>query len=446
MTDPYRHIPLDEKGLRRSKKLPSMRGQFIQLAPKLEDGGAVEQWQAHLDDPRSIIVLDLFSGAGGMSLGFEAAGCLVAAGVDHDPWAVMSHSYNFLSKGIVQDIRAITDPQTFLDGLGIPRVDVIIGGPPCQGFALIGRGKLKSLGAEKEAHYRSVINNLYQEFIRFVLALKPLVFVMENVPAMKHEEHGELVDRIAAAFAPTYQVDAQIRNAVHYGVPQQRKRLFLQGNCLGLPVRWPDVAEALVQQISVEEAIGDLPERAPGMLADETLPYAGNGALTAYQQRMREGMPPDEHDVVWDHITRQVREDDQVIFAMMKQGDKYRDLPDEWKRYDQRGKNFADKYWRLCAQSPAWTITAHIAKDAYRYIHPTQHRTLSVREFARLQSFPDRFRFAGPRTSRLRQIGNAVPPLLAQEIARIICAQIRTYRNEPHADTPDQGEATDGIR
>jgi DNA (cytosine-5)-methyltransferase 1 len=169
------------------------------------------------------------------------------------------------------------------------------------------------------------------------------------------------------------------------------------------------------------------------MLDDEVLPYHFPPDPTDYQRRMRERMPTDHLHIVWDHITRQVRDDDQVIFTILPQGGKYRDIPEEWKRYSQKG--FNDKYWRLYENKPSWTITAHIAKDAYRYIHPTQHRTLSVREFARLQSFPDHFRFAGPRTERLRQIGNAVPPMLAQEIATRIREQILAWRTtqEPEA-------------
>lgn len=276
MTAPdYDHIPLDKNGLRRSAKLPSRRGEFIRLPPKLDVPDNREQWQAQLDDPASIVVLDLFCGAGGMSLGFEAAGGFPAAGVDQDAWAVMSHSYNFLSKGVVQDICAIADPHAFLDELGIPRqrVDIIIGGPPCQGFALIGRGKLKSLGAEKEAYYRDVLNNLYREFIRFVTALQPVAFVMENVPALATYEGGVLLQRIKDAF-PGYTVDHKILNAEFFGVPQSRRRLFIQGSRLG-SVRWPAVAEALHRPITVDEAIGDLPVRLPGMLTDEALPYGG---------------------------------------------------------------------------------------------------------------------------------------------------------------------------
>lgn len=445
----YQDIPLDKYGLRRSAKLPSMRGEFIRLPAKITEANGAEQWQERLEHPESIIVLDLFSGAGGMSLGFESAGCFPAVGVDSNPWAVMTHGYNFLSKGVVQDICQIRDPQAFLEELGIPRVDVIIGGPPCQGFALIGRGKVKSLGEAREAWYRNVLNNLYHEFIRFVNELQPLVFVMENVPSMAsyRDETGSLLNRIEQAF-PDYLVQSQLLNAVDAGVPQKRSRLFIQGNRFQSRIRWPGKAQ--LEPVTVDEAIGDLPVRNSGMLSDEALPYQPPCVLSAYQREMRLQMPVDQEHVIWDHITRQIRDDDRVIFALLPQGGKYRDLPDEWKRYrhketEHKKSSFDDKYWRLCADQPSWTITAHIAKDAYRYIHPTQDRTLSVREFARLQSFPDRFRFCGPRTERLRQIGNAVPPLLAQAIADKIVEQIHAYRNTHDSDAYAQASEANVI-
>lgn len=436
MPDPrHNHIPFDETHRRRSKKLPSRRGDFISLEPQIAAADKLDRWNEYLADPQTMIVLDLFSGAGGMSHGFAEAGFFIAVGVDENPWTVRTHGYNFLSKSIQQDIRTIADPEAFIHDLGVPRVDLIIGGPPCQGYSLIGRGKLKSLGKEKEAYYRNVLNTLYQEFTRFVLALKPLAFVMENVPAMAYYDGGELVNRIKQSFPDYHAVDNRLLNAIHSGVPQNRQRLFIQGNRMGIPIQWPESTEVFDQPLTVAEAIGDLPPRDAGKF-DEVLPYTLPAAPTAYQRHMREGMTGDNQKVVWDHITRQVRDDDRIIFEMMQQGDKYRDLPDEWKRYSQKG--FDDKYWRLYEDRPSWTITAHIAKDAYRYIHPTQHRTLSVREFARLQSFPDCFRFAGPRTERLRQIGNAVPPMLAREIAAIIRKQILAWRETQPVEEREQ--------
>ncbi len=232
MTTPdYSHLPRDADGRYRSAKLPTMRGEFIRLESKIEERFGPEMWQQRLEDPKSLIVLDLFCGAGGLSLGFQEAGFFVAAGVDVESWPSTSHGYNFLSKGVVQNIATIIDPEQFLGDLGIPRVDVIIGGPPCQGFARIGRGKLRSI--EREDYYTEVLNNLYREFVRFVEVLRPMAFVMENVPDMARYDDGELLRRIEASF-PGYTVDHRILDAVNAGVPQRRQRLFIQGNQLGL--------------------------------------------------------------------------------------------------------------------------------------------------------------------------------------------------------------------
>lgn len=414
-------IPRDAEGRYRSKPLPSMRGANVCLPPRLEEPGQLEAWARQVADPNTFIVLDLFCGAGGMSVGFETAKFFVAAGIDLEPMAVATHGYNFRSKGVACDIRAINDPHELLTRLGLPRVDVIIGGPPCQGFARIGKGKIRSI--ELEEHYEEVLNSLYKEFMRFVETLQPIAFVMENVPEMARYQNGEILKRIKSQFQD-YLIDWRILNAVDYGVPQRRQRLFVQGNRLRQKVRWPrpQVASRLV---TVRDAISDLPDRTPPSL-DEVLPYNSQQPLTEYQKKMREGVPEAHQDKIFAHIIRQVRDDDRLIFSTLKEGQKYRDLPEELQRY--RTDIFDDKYWRLIYDQPSWTVTAHIRKDAYRYIHPVYCRTLSVREFARLQSFPDRFLFAGPRTERLRQIGNAVPPLLARAIAVELHRQLATAR------------------
>ena len=396
-----------------SERLPALRGASVRLDAKVDESGV---WQQRLLDEKSLIVLDLFCGAGGLSLGFQNAGFFTAAGVDADPWAAMSHGHNLLSRSVVRDISSIDDPALFMRELGVPRVDVIVGGPPCQGFARVGRGKLRSI--EREAYYSEVLNNLYREFVRFVDVLKPAAFVMENVPDMARYDGGKLLEKIKGSF-PGYVVDHRILDAALYGVPQRRKRLFVQGNRLGLKVVWPEPTVAQ-RFVTVKDAISDLPVRTPPSL-EEVLPYRPE-SQTEYQVLMRKDVLPEHRDVVFDHIIRQVREDDKIIFNLLPQGGKYRDLPEYLQRY--RTDIFDDRYWRLINDQPAWTVTAHICKDAYRYIHPDQCRTLSIREFARLQSFPDHFRFAGPRTERLRQIGNAVPPLLAEHIAASLYQQL----------------------
>ena len=357
-----------------------------------------------------------------MGYGFQSAGFFVAAGVDHDVSSVQTHGHNFLSKSICTDITKIDDPIGFIRELGIPRIDVIIGGPPCQGFSQVGQAAIKKLGLED--YYHNILNNLYKEFIRFVEALRPIGFLMENVPAMAHFRDGELVTRIKDTFGELgYQVDSTILNAVEFGVPQRRKRLFIQGNRLELPTLWPDKKTEPGDYVSVKEAISDMPVCSPPIREDE-LPYDSK-PQSKYQQIMRSYM--EDPNIVYDHIIRDVRDDDKIIFANMKEGDRYIDIPEKFRRY--RSDSFIDKYSKLLWNEPSWTVTAHIRKDSYRYIHPdkSQGRMLSIREFARLQSFPDHFRFCGAPTRRLQQIGNAVPPLLAESVAQKLYAMLKNH-------------------
>jgi DNA (cytosine-5)-methyltransferase 1 len=182
---------------------------------------------------------------------------------------------------------------------------------------------------------------------------------------------------------------------------------------------------------TLADAIADLPPLHPPAL-DHVREYlwqerpdlAGRGDITDpdYRVMMRAGMRPGEEQLVYDHVVRPVREDDAEAFRYMPEGGTYNDVPERYRRYRLEREHFEDRYFRLPWGQPARAITAHIAKDGYWYIHPDvdQGRTLSVREAARVQSFPDHFRFAGFRTNMYTQIGNAVPPLLAAAIARQI--------------------------
>ena len=431
----FDNLEQDSEGTYRSKPLPRVAGTKIQLTARIDEDDGLAHWQQQINDPTQIIVIDLFSGAGGLSLGFHQSDFFVAAGIDKDPSSVMTHGYNLLSKSVQRDLSEIDDPRQLLQELNIPRVDVIIGGPPCQGFSRVGRGKLRSV--DLEDYYNSVINELYREFIRFVEELKPLAFVMENVPDMATFNNGELLQKIKNTFEDQlgYTTDSKILNAADFGVPQHRKRLFVQGNQLGMPVVWPGKDQYVHPPVRVCEAIGDLPKCSPPCTDEEQI-YSSDSP-TNYQRLMRRYMPEDQKHLVFDHIIRAVRDDDKIIFSLMKEGDRYCDIPEELRRY--RSDIFKDKYWKLYWNEPSWTITAHIRKDSYRYIHPDtdQGRMLSIREFARLQSFPDHFRFCGAPTRRMQQIGNAVPPLLAESIAKGLHDQICHHRGRQSAPKPE---------
>jgi DNA (cytosine-5)-methyltransferase 1 len=177
--------------------------------------------------------------------------------------------------------------------------------------------------------------------------------------------------------------------------------------------------------VTLADAIGDLPQ-IPAAQRNQELAYTGP-PLTDFQKRARRGMPRYQSEIVWDHCSRDVREDDAEAFALLPQGGTYIDLPERLRRY--RSDIFDDKYKRLSWDDVSRTITAHIAKDGYWYIHPDQDRTLSIREAARIQTFPDRFRFAGHPTVQLRQIGNAVPPALARAVGQRVLAALNHTRH-----------------
>lgn len=359
-----------------------------------------------------------------MSLGFEMAGFQIGLGIDEDSLACQTHSHNFGNHCVQSDISTIRDPIAFVTEHGLAQVDVIIGGPPCQGFSRVGRGKIRSLRNDP-AYIHDPRNQYYKEFIRFVQALRPLYFVMENVPDLQYYTDGSglLLEKAKSRFQKMgYKVETLVLQADHYGVPQTRKRLFMMGNRLGLAILPPKKTNE-GNPVTVWQAIGDLPIVPHDHHQDE-IPYKPRHKLNKYQQMMREKAG----DELYNHQTRWHNNQDLRAFAWLPEGGKYVDLPVRYKRY--RDDIFKDKYWKLYRNSPSWTIEAHIGKDTYRHIYPSSigkpepPRTISVREAARLQSFPDRFRFLGPFTKQFRQVGNAVPPLLAKAVAKSILPSV----------------------
>jgi DNA (cytosine-5)-methyltransferase 1 len=411
--------------------LPSTRGDKLELPP------LITEIPLSADDRPTIV--DLFCGAGGMSLGFEAAGFSPLLGVDRDRWACQTFAANVPAKTIVQDLQAITDFRAFFAEQGIRHVTGIVGGPPCQGFSRVGRDRIRHRDRLKGYNEprKDPRNRLYRQFLAAVAALRPPFFVMENVPdlALYEDEGRLLIEQIQEEFeALDYYVKWDILPASHFGVPQKRKRLFIVGfhHTLGKPFQWfeHETYPTFYGVHSLRMAIGDLPVVPDGHLV-RLIPYTvmpDTWLHHWYRARMPEGL---EH-MLFDHLTRPHREDDKRYFRKLEEGQKYIDLPEEDRRY--RSDIFRDKYHKLIWDEPSWTLTAHISHDTYRYIHPDREppRTLSLREVARIQSFPDRWRFCGYRTNAFTQIGNAVPPLLARVVARHILAQIRG-----EIETPD---------
>jgi DNA (cytosine-5)-methyltransferase 1 len=387
-----------------------------------------QQWCSDRVNAGARLAVDLFSGAGGLSLGLEDAGWTIALAVDNDEKALQTHRHNFPGLTLA---RNLGDPEqrsgllTLLDGID---VDLLAGGPPCQPFSRAGLSKIRSLVAAGHRNEDDPRRELWHAFLDIALAVRPRAVLMENVPDMALGDDFSVIRKMMDALENAdYYTDLILVDAWRYGVPQHRKRLILLARLDAEHFPWPAQQSRLP---TLREAISDLPclGQTTGARA---LPYSSKPDLPAFAKKMRDGM---QNGFVWDHITRPVRDDDREIFQMMDSSTLYGNLPPEKRRYS--ADTFDDKYKKLGWDSRSRSITAHIAKDGYWYIHPSELRTLTVREAARIQTFPDRFRFAGTRSDAFRQIGNAVPPLLGEAAASAL---------EPVRPGTDAGRLREGV-
>lgn len=357
------------------------------------------------------LAVDLFSGAGGLSLGLEAAGWTVAVSVDSDPRALETHRSGFPGLALGLDLGAEPDRERLTSLLRDVEVDLIAGGPPCQPFSRAGRSKIRSLVADGRRAPEDHRRELWRAFLDIVITVRPRAMLMENVPDMALGDDFKTVRTMIGCLEKAgYRTQLKFVDAWRFAVPQLRKRLILLARRDGRQFSWPDHAATTT---TLADAIGDLPvlNVAADDIGDRRLVYTPK-RISEFAGTMRGGMTG---PVVWDHMTRPVRDDDRQIFELMTPDMLYTDVPVELRRYSVH--TFDDKYKRLAWTTPSRSITAHLAKDGYWYIHPGQPRTLSVREAARIQTFPDHFRFAGTRSDAFRQIGNAVPPLLGKAAA-----------------------------
>jgi DNA (cytosine-5)-methyltransferase 1 len=357
--------------------------------------------------------VDLFAGGGGLSLGLERAGYRVILAVDSDPASLATHNHNFEGPALNFDLSINSQIDALVELLQGVDIDLVAGGPPCQPFSRAGRSKIRSLVAEGVRDARDHRRELWRSYLNVVERVRPRAVLMENVPDMALADDMRTVrvmlDRLEDL---GYDADLRLLDAWKHGVPQHRQRLIVVALRDAAEFRWPVPGKL----VTVAQAINDLPDLT-GLLGERSLEYRPGGSLSKFQRAARRGMNGHAHEI-WDHITRPVRKDDREAFDLMHSGTRYSELPDRLKRY--RDDIFDDKYKRLAWGELSRSITAHIAKDGYWYIHPDQPRTLSVREAARIQSFPDRFRFAGTRSNAFAQIGNAVPPLLGKAVAAAI--------------------------
>ncbi|MGE0628557.1 MAG: DNA cytosine methyltransferase [Hyphomicrobiaceae bacterium] len=455
-------------------------------------------------------VLDLFAGCGGLSLGFQAAGFDIAAAIEIDATASLTHAANFYSDkghstvaahGMPRDITKLEPGRIGAEfGLGDPAraIDLIIGGPPCQAYARIGRAKLRNVAARPDAFRVDPRANLYLRYLHYIGRLKPLAILMENVPDIMNFGGHNVVQEICEALDGLgYDARYSLINSAHFGVPQMRDRVFMVAfrkelaattffpvatHRCDLPAGYvgqrrvalklvdlfngqaycdaAGLGHSLLPAVTARQAIGDLPAITSHIEGRQRRGAQRFDQLALYQQarpsnyaRGMRNWPGLQSDLgVMDHVMRRLPRDT-PIFAAMAPGSEYPAAQrlavelferearrrrtklgtaawDELRRsmvppYDP-GK-FPNRWWKLEANKPVRTLTAHIGKDTYTHIHydDAQGRVISVREAARLQSFPDGFRFCGSMNAAYRQIGNAVPPLMAKSLAELILAELR---------------------
>ena len=339
----------------------------------------------------TLTAIDLFSGAGGFHMGFERAGFDIKFCIDNNNLVERTHKRNFPHIPIInQDIRDI-DPEVLKNLLGDVNLDVIIGGPPCQGFSTI--GKRSSSDPQKRALH-DPRNDLVLIYANLVKLLQPKFIVMENVKGILTKNRGAYLEKVLSVLRVAgYDVDFRLVNMANYGVPQIRKRVIIMGNRLGIPVEFPKIDHSDESNANLSKWVGCW--------------------------TVLEDLVPLQDDYGFNHVALKHREKNIARYKLIPEGGRLpeNDLPPELYR-----KNFGNTYKRLHRERPALTMVP--GNDAFP-IHPTLHRSLTVREAARIQTFPDEIIFEGNRRQQGHQVGNAVPPLFSEKLGRFISAQIR---------------------
>ena len=462
----------------------------------------------------------MFAGCGGLSLGFLAAGFDIAAAIENDPEAARSHGVNFHGNDDrhTKERDVSTLPEVLCRDLGLGPVldafDVIIGGPPCQAFARVGRPKLREIDAHPQAFLHDPRARLFLEWLHYVETCQPLAVLMENVPDVLNHGGQNIAEETCEVLKDKgYSCAYTLLNASFYGVPQMRERMFLIGYRCEIsenvsfpkPTHWvdlppgydgsravalrmlrrndlfggahdyidpPEPRDDLLPAVTAKEAIGDLPPiNSRSQLKEGTLrrgarrfdcpmKYEPRRPVSSYATTMKTWKGFEALDALYDHVIRYLPRDFE-LFSRMNHGDQYpeayRHAHDMFEErlirerkegntlrpgspaYERMKKEtippydvgkFPNKWRKMWPDKPARTLMAHLGKDGYSHIHydSTQARTVSVREAARLQSFPDGFRFMGTMNPAFRQIGNAVPPLLAKALADEILSKLRSAR------------------
>ena len=341
------------------------------------------------------IGIDIFSGAGGLSLGAEWAGVNVKIAIEKDKSAAETYKLNHKEATVLCDDIKDINAQSLI---GDQPVFIIMGGPPCQGF---------SLSNTMSRNMDNPNNHLFEEFLRFVKDIKPKWFLFENVWGFTKMEDGKTETYVQHRFEELgYKVSPKVLRANDYGVPQRRNRFFMVGNLDDIDFEYPKPVD---YQVTVEQAIGDLPVLENGD-SFESLEYSKSlEQASNYAQIMRRK----SKKALQNYVSKN---NDLVIerYKHIPQGGNWRNIPEElMQNYSDKTRCHSGIYKRLRADQPSVVISNYRKS---MLIHPYQNRGLSVREAARIQSFPDDFIFKGPISHIQQQIGNAVPPLLAKAV------------------------------
>lgn len=376
----------------------------------------------------NIPFIDLFSGAGGLSVGFEQAGFTAVLANDNDQYACETYATNHPDADVVNSDVEDLDGSSIRERTGEAEIPLVIGGPNCQGVSL--RGKRDPDDPK---------NKMFYHFARLISELRPEFFVMENVPGLMHRHNRELITDIFHEFEEMgYTCGGEVLSAADYGVPQLRYRFILVGSLSQSEIAFPDPTHRspVGQRTDLFAGTDSRPFWRTTNDAIKDLPQISNGG-GADVMEYSDAVPPNDFqaycrgssDLLYNHVCHETPEHNIRLIQHIPPGGNWRDIPEDLRPERFRRvalKDHTTTYGRLEWDMPSRTITTYFNNiSSGAFTHPDQHRGISVREGARFQSFPDNHVFQGTLARQYRQVGNAVPPLMAYFVATAVRSMLR---------------------